>query len=160
MDDARVFQQAKQAFDTCIKAFDDRNWTYDRDDENMVIKCTVNGKDLPIEFIININSEMMIIQLFSKLPCTMKKDKLVEGAVAASYVTNKLFEGSFDYDMNCGKFYFRATSSYRNSLISKELVEYLIDVSMAIIDDYNDKFFALSLDVITLEQFFDAVDNN
>jgi hypothetical protein len=66
-----------------------------------------------------------------------------------------LKDGSFDYDINDGEIRFRLTSSYRESILSKELFVYMIGVSIGTIDQYNDKFFMLSKGVMSIQQFIE-----
>jgi hypothetical protein len=64
-------------------------------------------------------------------------------------------DGCFDYDLSDGQILFRLTSSYRDSLLSEALFEYMVMVSASTIDKYNDRFFMLAKGMISLEQFIE-----
>lgn len=153
MDDERKMQQARKAYDTCIKMFDNRNWHYRNDDEKMHIECKVSGDDLPMEIDFYIKPKAMLIQVLSQLPFKAKEEKRVDMAVATQMANWQLMNGSFDFNMESGITVFRMTSSYRDSLISEELVSYMLDVSALTIDDYNEKLFAVATGIMDLDAF-------
>lgn len=51
---------------------------------------------------------------------------------------------------------FRLTSSYKESTLGEALFEYMIMVSAATIDNYNDKFFMISKGMMTVQQFIES----
>lgn len=153
MDDERKLQQAQKAYETCIKMFDNRNWHYRKDDEKLHIECKVSGDDLPMDIDFYVIPNAMVIQLLSQLPFQAKEEKRVDMAVATQMVNWKLVNGSFDFSMESGSTVFRLTSSYRDSLISEELMSYMLDVSAITIDDYNEKFFAVATGMMDLDAF-------
>ena len=61
-----------------------------------------------------------------------------------SYANNSLVDGSFDYNYLTGHIVFRMTSSYRESLVGKELFEYMLYCSCFTVDEYNDKFLMIA----------------
>ena len=84
-------------------------------------------------------------------------DKRLDMAVAVSAANNLLVDGSFDYDIKQGRMFFRMTSSFRESLVGKDLFTYMLLCSCKTIDDFNDKFMMLAKGLITLEQFFETI---
>ncbi len=46
------------------------------------------------------------------------------------------------------------TSSYIDSLISKDVFEYMVAVASYTVDEYNDKFFMLAKGQLPIEEFF------
>ena len=51
------------------------------------------------------------------------------------------------------------TSSFKDSMLSKEVFEYMVYVSCNTIDDYNEKLFLLSENQLTLEEFLKLFNN-
>ena len=143
-------EQAKQVYQKIINMLDNRGWKYERHDEDLVIASGVTGEDLPIAFIFAVKPQNHLVQFLSKLPVTMPEEKRIDGAIAACAASNHLIDGSFDYDVMNGSIVFRLTSSYLNSDISEDLLEYMLMVSAATIDDYNDKFLMLAKGMITI----------
>ena len=143
-------EQAKQVYQKIINMLDNRGWKYERHDEDLVIASGVTGEDLPIAFIFAVKPQNHLVQFLSKIPVTMPEEKRIDGAIAACAASNHLIDGSFDYDVMNGSIVFRLTSSYLNSDISEDLLEYMLMVSAATIDEYNDKFLMLAKGMITI----------
>ena len=95
------------------------------------------------------------MQLLSRLPFQIPEDKRVDAAIAICVANNGLVDGSFDYDIGEGDITFRLTCSYRESFLSADLFEYMILVSAGTIDDYNDKFFMIAKDMMSVQQFIE-----
>lgn len=156
MTDAKKIEQANAVYSTILSVLDGRNWKYDQKEGERVIFLKLNGDDLPMDFVIRVLEEQQVISIISFMPTSMPEDKRVEGAIATAIITNKLADGSFDFDISDGTIMFRITSSFRSSLIGETLIKYMIDVSSATVDEYNDKFFMLAKGVLSLEDFMKA----
>ena len=107
-----------------------------------------------MEFVIYVDPDKELVRMLSQLPFAFSEEKRVEGAIATCQATFRLVDGSFDYDYKTGGILFRLTSSFRGSLISKEMLAYMVDCSCFTIDQYNDKFLMLDKGVLTIEDFF------
>ncbi len=153
MADENVMRQAKIAFNTLCEMLDSHEWHYDRDDENLVVKCGANGEDIPIEIRIKVSAEKQLVSLYSQLPFSVPEEDRVMAAIAVSAANYSMVDGNFDYNLASGNILFRLTSSFRESLISKDMFEYMLFVSCATVDNYNDKFLMLIKHVISLEDF-------
>ena len=75
---------AQQVYATMCQALDERNWKYTRFEEDLVVSFGVNGDDLPMNFVLQVDEERQVIRLMSGLPFKMPEDKRVEGAIAAA----------------------------------------------------------------------------
>lgn len=154
MTDDRKIKNALIVYDTLCKMLDENGYRYDKHPEDMVITFGVKGEDIPMHFVLNIDANRELIRLMSLIPVVFDEDKRLDGAIATCQVNYRLADGSFDYDYNSGKILFRMTSSYVDSLISKELFAYMIAVACYTVDEYNDKFFMLAKGQLPLEAFF------
>lgn len=146
---------AKRTFDTLVNMFETRNLKYDKNEEELIVRSGIKGDDLPIDFIVVVKPRNEVVQFLSKLPFNMPEDKIIDGAIAASAANYGLVDGSFDYNIMDGSIIFRLTSSYRDSILSEDLFEYMIMVSAATIDEYNDKFFMLAKGMIDIQKFIE-----
>ena len=146
--------KAKEIFDALVNMLDTRDWKYDKFEEDLVIKSGIKGDDLPIEFIVVVKPKNQVVQLLSRLPFQIPEEKRVDAAIAVCVVNDSLVDGSFDYDITEGNITFRLTSSYRESTLGADLFEYMILVSAGTIDDYNDKFFMLGKNMMSVQDFF------
>lgn len=153
MADQKQIKNAETVFNTLCETLDDRKWKYDKIPERSLVHFIVGGDDIPMEFIVYIDSEKELVRMMSQMPFAFGEEKRLEGAIATCQATNKLLDGSFDYDYQTGKILFRITSSFRGSLISKDLLEYMIDCSCYTVDEFNDKFLMIEKGVLSLEDF-------
>lgn len=149
--------KAREIYDSIVANLEAKDWKFDRDDEQMTIKSGVRGEDLPLEFVLHVHAKNELVQFLSVLPFTFAEDKRVDGAVATCVVNYRLLDGCFDFDISDGKMLFRLNCSYRGNDFSSEQLMYMIMVASKTIDDYNDKFFMMAKDMITLPQFIDKV---
>ena len=144
---------AQQVYATMCQALDERNWKYSRFEEDLVVSFGVNGDDLPMNFVLQVDEERQVIRLMSGLPFKMPEDKRVEGAIAAIVASYGMVDGSFDYDLQSGSVLYRMTASFRGSREGTGLFAYLIDCACAMVDRYNDKFLAISKGILTIQDF-------
>ncbi len=148
--------KAKETFALLCRMLDNRDWNYDKHEEDLVIKSGVKGDDLPIEFIMRVNAKAEIVSFLSMMPFKVEESKRLEMALAVCVANYGLVDGSFDYDVSDGSIIFRLTSSYRNSIISEDLLEYMLMIAASTVDVYNDKFFMVSKGVMSVQQFIES----
>ena len=153
MADLKETRQAQTAFNTLCDMLDDHEWKYHRDDEKLRIECGANGEDLPIDIRITVDADKQLVTLLSQLPFKVPEDDRVLGAVSVCAANYNMVDGNFDYNLSSGSIIFRLTSSIRESLVSKDVFEYMLFVSCATIDNYNDKFLMLIKHAMSLEDF-------
>ena len=153
MSDTNNSALAKSVYNTLCETLDKRDWNYEKHIEDLVITFSVSGNDLPLKFILKIDEDRQLIRLFSPLPFEVNEDKRMEMAIATTAATFGLPDGSFDYDITRGRISFRLTATFRESKIGEELFDYLVVCSSVVVDQYNDKFFALSKGYMSLEDF-------
>ncbi|MCM1364991.1 MAG: YbjN domain-containing protein [Faecalibacterium sp.] len=144
---------ARKVYNTLCETLDYLEWTGNRDDEKLTVSCKVSGEDLPIDLLIMIDDDRELIKLWSFMPFKMSEEKLMDGAIATCAASYGLAEGSFDYDISNGSIMFRIVSSFKDSNIGKGLLLHMIVCAMAMVDKYNDKFFALNKGMIGIDEF-------
>lgn len=146
-------KQAELVYQTVCAALDARSWKYSKDEAKLLVHFGVSGDDLPMRFIIVVDADRQLIRLMSPLSFKMSEDKRMEGAVAACAATYGMADGGFDYDLTDGEIVFRMTASFRESVIGEGLIQYMISCSCAMVDEYNDKFLALSKGMLSISDF-------
>ena len=152
MAEEKEIMQAKAVYDTLCNMLTENKWHYEGDEDNFVITCGAQGEDLPIKLTIRIDPERLLISIISPMPFTVPEDKRIDMALAVSIANYGLVDGSFDYSFANGNIYFRMTSSFMDSLIGKELFDYMVFVSCGTIDRFNDKFLMIIKDKMTLDE--------
>ena len=129
MAEEKDIKQARTVYAALCAMLDERDLHYEKDEENLSITCGAQGDDLPIEML----------------------------AVAVSQANNGLVDGCFDYDFIEGRIFFRMTSSYRDSLIGKDLFAYMLFCSFQTIDDYNDKFLMVAKNKMSFDEIVEFI---
>ena len=160
MADEKNVKSAYEVYQTLCTMLDDLNLKYSRDDESFAIQVGIQGEDFPVRMHIRVNPGKSLISVLSQLPFSVPEDKRIEMSVAVSMANYLLVDGSFDYNIGEGDILFRLTSSYLDSLIGKELLQFMLMVSYKTIDNFNDKFFMLMKEKMTLDEFAQAIKNN
>lgn len=155
MSDNLNIEKAREVYNTLIAMLEEKNWKYDTEEEKFLIHSSMSGEDFPITYIMLVDPKHEVVQFLSKLPGEMPEDKRVEGALAVCAANYGLCEGSFDYNLSDGAIFFRLTSNYSDSMISKTSLEHIMFVSAFTVDRYNDRFFLLSKGTINLQQFME-----
>lgn len=152
MEDKKI-RLAKNVYDDFCAMLDDHKWVYDRHDDELFIETGTRGEDLPIPLIIKVDADRQLAVLSSPIPFPVPEEMRKQLAVAVSCANHGMVDGCFDYNYTTGSIYFRMTTSFRDSLISKEVFAYMVAVSCHTIDEYNDKFLA----VVKKEMSFDEI---
>lgn len=146
----------QNVYETICAMFDNKGYHYERHDDDHVISCTVGGEDIPMDILFVVRDERQLVQLISPMPFRVSEDKRIDIALATTVINDRLVDGSFNFDMAEGRISFRLTTSYIESILGKELFEYMLMVSASTIDEYNDKFLMISKGMISFEQFLDS----
>lgn len=156
MADEKKIALAQNVYDTLCAAIDRREWKYHKDEAKLVVYFGVSGEDIPMNFIIVVDAERQLVRVLSPLPFKMSEDKRLDGAIAACAASYGMADGSFDYDIADGQITFRATASFRESVIGDGLFQYMISLSCAMVDKYNDQFLAISKGMLSISDFIAA----
>ena len=157
MAEEKELKQAKEVYKTLCTRLDEHNWRYEKDEENLKIHCGAQGDDLPMEIYIEVDKKRQLVSLLSPMPFTVPENRRSGIAVAVSMANYGMVDGSFDFDYLTGRLLFRMTTSYRESIIGKELFTYMLMCSCITIDRYNDKFLVVAKQDMTVEQILELV---
>ncbi len=153
MSDEMKMERAKKVYNTLCTAIDKRDWTYDREDEDLIVRFNVSGEDIPMSFILIVDADRQLVRLLSPIPFNMGEDKRMDGAIATCVASYGFINGSFDYDLEDGSIVFRLTQSFRGSDVSEEVLQYMISLSCSVVDNYNDRFMALNKGLLSITDF-------
>ncbi len=157
MSEEKDLKQAQVVYKALCEMLDERDWHYEKNEEDLTIKCGAQGEDLPMEIIVVVDKQRQLISLLSQMPFAVPENRRTALAIAVSQANNGMVDGSFDFDYSSGRIVFRMTSSYRESLIGKELFEYMLMCACFTIDNYNDKFLIVAKSEMSTEEILDYV---
>ncbi|MBO7177478.1 MAG: hypothetical protein J6V69_00080 [Clostridia bacterium] len=150
-------KKANSIYNSLCSYLEKKNLSFKRDEENLSAFLTFETNDIPIEIIVDVDTELQIISLLSFLPFKMDENKLIEGSIATSCVNCCLIDGSFDYDVDTGTICFRISSSFLESLIADDVFHYMFTIAINTIDDYNEQFLFLNKDKIKIDEFLNLL---
>ena len=153
MADEMNIKLANQVYSTLCSALDARKWNYNKDEDDLTVSFGVRGDDISMFFIIIVDAERQLIRLLSPMPYKMSEDNRMEGAIATCVASFGMVDGHFYCDLSDGTIVFKLTASFRESIIGEGLVQYMISCAMAMVEKYNDKFFALDKGNISITDF-------
>ena len=153
MTESEKMQLAQEVYDNLCEALDRRDWKYEKFPDDLTIRFTSVGDDLPMDFIVIVDGYRQLLRVMSPVPIDVNKNKRLDLAVATCVASYGLTDGSFDYDITTGVIFFRLTACFRNSTVGDGLFEYLVGISSAIVDKYNDQFLAISKGLLSVDDF-------
>ena len=154
MADEKIIKRAKKIFDTACQALDNMNWKYEKDEDRFLIGFGVNGDDIPMAFVIVVDAERQLIRCLSRLDVKFNEETSGLANIACCHFTYKLADGSFDYDFMENTVTFRITASFLDSLVSEELIKYIVSTACNTVDDYNHYFDDIANGKMTLDTLF------
>ncbi|MBO5788919.1 MAG: YbjN domain-containing protein [Clostridia bacterium] len=160
MADARQLKKAQEVYQTLCDALEARQWSYDKDTENpekLYVRFTVNGEDIPMRLTLFVDANRELVRLMSFMPFNIPEDKREILAIATCEANYKMADGGFDMDLDDGAILFRMNASYRSSLVSESMMQYMISCTCSTVDRYNDLFLMLGKGAITLSQFMQTI---
>ena len=147
---------ARKIYELLVSTLNEKKLNFAQDDDEMTVNATVTTEDLPIQFVMRVMEDRDVLQFHSVLPIKFPEDKRVEGAVVTQIANYGMINGSFDYDIRDGEVAFRMSTSFTETMLSSELIWKMLGVSCSTIDAYNDRFFMVAKNMMTVEQFIKA----
>ncbi len=144
-----VYEQLCEHLEACRLKFT-------RHDDDRMVRLGMRGEDLPMDLLLSVY-ENGVLMLVSRLPFAIPEDKRMEVAVGCVAVNDRLRHGSFDLNLSDGTLTFRMAMPYLDADLTRMQVEYMVIVPSSTIDEFNDKFLALSKGLLTIAQFIGEI---
>ena len=95
----------------------------------------------------SIYPENGIITFFSVLPFDVPSTKTSEYAKIICQINyNDFYAGNYDFNPDTGKTVFRLALIYRNSVLSREMLEECVKYAISSVSKYNDRLFEAARD--------------
>lgn len=147
--------QAREIYEKFCRMLDNNSWKYTRHDEDLVITCGARGDDLPMDLIISVRESPEVVTIYSPMPYKIAEDKRVDLAMAVCAANYRMIQGSFEFDLTDGEIRYKISASYRDVEPSEAFYQYMLMLSVHVIDDYNDKFLMVEKGILPLDTFID-----
>ena len=151
--DDRAIKRGKEVFDNICAVMDDHQWKYEKDEEKLTVAIAFSTDDLRIGLHFFLDLQSQTVKVFSMLPFEVKEEAITPMLVAACEINYLLKDGDFMYDFGHKRMFFKLTTSFKGSLISKSLLEHMLDFAYDVLDVYNDKLDAINEGKMTLGEF-------
>ena len=153
----KELRQAQNVYKIACDTLDDMGWVYNKDESILEIYTGAGGDDHTISIRICVEPEKNLVTILSEIEIGSDKDSMVPVSIAVSLINNRLVDGSFDYNILTGQMFFRITSSYKNSLISKEVFDYMVYIVCHTVDEYDGKLISLSKGEMNFDEFVEFI---
>lgn len=157
MSEEKDLKQAQSVYKSICEMLNERDWHYEGNDEDLTIESGAQGEDLPMDIIIKVDAKRKLVSLMSPMPFIIPEKRRTALAIAVSLANNGMVDGSFDYNYISGKLLYRVTTSYRESLISKNVFAYMLMCTCYTVDEYNDKFLTVAKNEMSEEEILDYI---
>ena len=151
---------AENVFNTIIKHLDGAGLKYkvmDGRDGDYMINFTMKGKDLPMEFFLVVDVKRELIMIKSPDFTSFPAEKIGDAAKAVCAINYAIADGSYALDVKDGHLMWTMTSSYAGSLISEEVIHYMIAISIITVDKFNDMFMMLNMGILDIDTFIEKI---
>ncbi|MBO4391220.1 MAG: YbjN domain-containing protein [Lachnospiraceae bacterium] len=153
-------EKADSVYRGIVASLNRRNWRFKEDPENRVVTFGVSGNDLPVKLALSVDSEKELVCLRSPFTFKIKDDKRIDAIIAISVMNYALSVGAFSMNMSDGQITFVMTTSYKDSTLTEDVFESLIDISVNTVDSYNDRIFAINMGLLSVEDFMAQESND
>lgn len=148
--------KSREIFEKICSVLDARNWHYKVFKEKLTISCGARGDDLPMDIFIIVNPKARVVSVYSPMPYRVSEDNRVDIALAVCAANFRLIQGVFEFDLVEGNISYKLTASYRDNEFSESYLDYLLRLSVNVIDDYNEKFLMIEKGLLPLDKFIEA----
>lgn len=150
----RKLSEAKVVYNTLCSALTNRKWTYNKEDDNLIVRTSAVGDDLSMKLYIKVDAGRSVMFLKSKMPFPVPQERIHDIMQAITIANWAMLNGMFEMDMNDGYVGFKVVIPFMESMLSEKLCNYMIDMSCRMIDIFNDKLLAVSEGKMTLDEFY------
>lgn len=145
--------EAKVVYDSLVAHLNSIKLNFEAKEleDRYMIKFNMSGDDIPMRFFIYVNPDKQLITLHSPLPVTFAADKRDLACKALCAINYRLSDGDFQIDIRDGEVLYNMSNCYAGSLISSDVFNYMLGMSINIVDEFNDKLLMLSKGLIDLD---------
>ncbi len=132
-----------KVFEEICALLEELSWSYEKDEEKFLARCTVQGEELPLPLNIMVEPGQKVVVFLCMLPFEIFPERRLDIALEVSRINCLLADGSFDFDITTGSLYFRVTAGYFDCDLSPDAHRYLLSCALQTADRYGGKLLAL-----------------
>lgn len=128
--------------------------------DGLELKTMAVGEDFPVELRFVANAESERLEVVSTLWFLIKPNKAQAVMTAIAAINNILAYGKFVYYTDSGECAYEDSEYFVGlSGIGKAYAKKLVDSTFAVVDEYNDKLFALNKGLMTQRDFLSSLED-
>ena len=133
---------------------DEAKLKYEADREKNTVFITITGDDFPVTLMFSVSAEKARVETYSQLPFEIKKEKAVDVAMAIAAINARIAYGKFCLYFDKGLCTYE-NSEYLTGLegFSSEYGKALVVPAYSIVEEYNDKLFAVNKGMMSVKDF-------
>ena len=159
MNDEELFELGKGVYDTICAMFDENGYHYSGNEEKLTISCSFRGDDLPMDMCFAVYEDRQLVRLTSPMPFNIPEEQRAYVAIAVNEANCSIMNGHFVFDVSDGSIIYCVNESYIDSILGKEVFNYMLAIANSTVDRFNDMFFMLGKGMITLDDFMDKLNS-
>lgn len=143
---------AKNVFGLLCEVLDENDIKYKKSKGAFALEFSVHGEDLSVPLDIVVDADLSDVLIMSALPFVIPKERREAIAVAVCEINSYVADGCFDFQYQTGEITFRISANFSNSIVGKDLLDYLVLRAIKTIDEFNDRFLFFSKSNMTPKQ--------
>lgn len=152
-------ERMKMIYQQMVDSLEAQELKFHADEENLTIYSKMEGDDLPMSFLLTIDSDKEMIMFLSPFNFKMSEEKRVDCSIAINVANFHMALGCFDFNISDGEIRFRLSQSLHDVEVGPEFFIHILAVALSTVERYNDVFLMLDKGYISLEQFIEKESN-
>lgn len=147
-------ERAAAAFEAITGFMDEAKLKYDSESDKNVAFVTITGDDFPVTLMFSVSAEKQRVETYSQMPFEIKPDRSVDVAIALAAINSRIAYGKFCLYIDKGLCTYE-NSEYITGLdgFSTEYGKSLVGPAYSIVEEYNDKLYAINKGLLTVKDF-------
>ena len=158
MTEEKNLQQAQQVHAALCSLFAEGGYKYRKDDEQMKIGSTVEGKNGTYSFYFQVIPQNAQVHLILFMPFEVPQEKTDEYSVVITALNSLLAAGCFALDAQRKLAFFRVTNSFYDSILDREVLVQMLLTSGGTVDMVADKLGQFVSGKLDMEQLLSVLE--
>lgn len=146
-------EKQKEVYELIKEVLTGYEFAYEENDEKDIISISLVGNDLSIPVLFGIDTYLNSIKLISNVPFSINKEKITDLIIACNVINETIPCGKFFASLATNSLIYKNDLIFEDSIVSEKAIQTLVNLSLDIIDTYNEKLFGLNCGIIDLQGF-------
>ena len=125
-----------QLYDTLVQFFEEDDWTFDRDDNELRLSMRVNGRNTSFRCYARIDEEKQIVMFYTVTDTKVAEAKRPAVAEFITRANYGLYVGNFELDYSDGEVRYKTSIDMEGGELTTRMVDNLVNASVSTFDRY------------------------